>query len=368
MNVLNIEIYSLMIIAILAIDYYSKYKNKLGLNSYLYLFLIASLTLMSVLNLVANIFVLNDVILKAIMFSAAILAMFSSSCIYVYVKINMFEARRDVLKIFLGLGVYFVCYLMYLIYVFNIKDAIVIESFPYILRITNYNYALVLTNIPLMLLFIETLIRSIFRKYTIDFKLLLAFLIPILGIIFDLWHDQIMFWIPANILSLLIMYIYTNNNIIYIDPLTKLYNRKVLESNSFNRMLLKDKVGVFYIDVDDFKTINDTYGNDVGDELLKATGNILKNSVRKTDFAVRMGGDEFLIVTNLDKEERIEKVKSRINKAVDNYNTKNDIKISLSIGHGLYRKKEVSFDKLLSKIDDKMYKDKLKRKAKKRSR
>ena len=75
------------------------------------------------------------------------------------------------------------------------------------------------------------------------------------------------------------------------DTLTGAYNRRILNNiNSFSVVVL--------CDVDDFKGINDTYGHDVGDNVLKVVTKILMNNTRSTDIVCRYGGDEFLVVFN----------------------------------------------------------------------
>ena len=83
----------------------------------------------------------------------------------------------------------------------------------------------------------------------------------------------------------------------YRDPLTGLYNRRYLDR------LLEDTsaaeraaMNVIFFDVDDFKAVNDTHGHKVGDVVLRALGRRLQGLVREADSAVRLGGDEFLIV------------------------------------------------------------------------
>ncbi len=84
------------------------------------------------------------------------------------------------------------------------------------------------------------------------------------------------------------------------DPLTSLYNRYYLEEHleSILDKLNKQctETSVAFIDIDNFKIINDSYGHVTGDELLKALGEEINNRTRKTDYAFRYGGHEFLIV------------------------------------------------------------------------
>lgn len=84
------------------------------------------------------------------------------------------------------------------------------------------------------------------------------------------------------------------------DPLTKLYNRRVLEEvieGEIQRSLRSKRgLGVAIGDIDDFKKINDTYGHDCGDIVLKDLADVLRSKVRTSDIVGRWGGEEFLFV------------------------------------------------------------------------
>jgi diguanylate cyclase (GGDEF)-like protein len=75
------------------------------------------------------------------------------------------------------------------------------------------------------------------------------------------------------------------------DHLTGAYNRGIL-----SELILSPKDTIVYVDMDKFKTINDNYGHEIGDEILKLLVRTIKNNVRSSDCIVRMGGDEFLVV------------------------------------------------------------------------
>ena len=84
------------------------------------------------------------------------------------------------------------------------------------------------------------------------------------------------------------------------DPLTKLPNRRFLEAVYFEKVS-KDPVSYFplstvVVDIDHFKVINDSYGHDVGDEVLIQFTEIMKSAVRTTDIVARTGGEEFLVI------------------------------------------------------------------------
>jgi len=94
------------------------------------------------------------------------------------------------------------------------------------------------------------------------------------------------------------------------------------------------KISILFIDLDNFKKVNDTYGHDIGDEVLKKVANILKESVRETDIAARYGGEEFAIsFLGADEEDsyiKAEKIRKTIEKTI--FNDYPDLKISASIG------------------------------------
>jgi diguanylate cyclase (GGDEF)-like protein len=84
------------------------------------------------------------------------------------------------------------------------------------------------------------------------------------------------------------------------DPLTRLYNRRymdrILDNRERRAKRQGDSVGIILMDVDHFKTINDTYGHEMGDILLQNLGAFLKKHTRSEDFACRYGGEEFVLI------------------------------------------------------------------------
>ncbi len=87
---------------------------------------------------------------------------------------------------------------------------------------------------------------------------------------------------------------------IWTDPLTKLGNRRLLDERFDDIFRLQVEAGqdlaVVMLDVDNFKVINDTLGHKAGDEVLRFTGELLRQCLREQDLAVRVGGDEFLLI------------------------------------------------------------------------
>ena len=104
------------------------------------------------------------------------------------------------------------------------------------------------------------------------------------------------------------------------DSMTKLYNRRYFLEASVNIINIaqrdKNNMSILMLDIDKFKNINDTYGHDVGDNVIVVFANILKNNVRKSDLVCRWGGEEFIILlhhTNIDDAFKLaEKIRHEI--------------------------------------------------------
>ncbi|CAE09196.1 GGDEF domain-containing protein [Wolinella succinogenes] len=100
------------------------------------------------------------------------------------------------------------------------------------------------------------------------------------------------------------------------DPLTGLYNRKFLEEyiESATHQALRSKTtyAILMIDVDFFKMVNDTYGHDVGDQVISGLSNIIQNTIREADLAVRFGGEEFIVLLYNSAPEGAERVAQKI--------------------------------------------------------
>jgi diguanylate cyclase (GGDEF)-like protein len=89
------------------------------------------------------------------------------------------------------------------------------------------------------------------------------------------------------------------------DPLTELANRTMFQERLDHAFRVSQRgVAVLWIDLDHFKEVNDIYGHDVGDEMLVAVADRLRDVIRETDDIARVGGDEFAVVLpNLGKTE-----------------------------------------------------------------
>lgn len=145
----------------------------------------------------------------------------------------------------------------------------------------------------------------------------------------------------------------------YYDPLTGLSNRINLEVSFNGSVLNKDvKAALLYMDLDNFKFVNDTFGHSLGDELLVKVAENIKETVKEGYIAARLGGDEFMIlITDYEDLEEIELFADRLLKNFEpNFHIGNtSINISTSIGIALYPDNGRDFKELLKCADIAMY-------------
>jgi two-component system cell cycle response regulator len=106
------------------------------------------------------------------------------------------------------------------------------------------------------------------------------------------------------------------------DPLTGLYNRRYLDNHLnvlFNRSMARGRpLSVLITDIDRFKHVNDTYGHDGGDEVLREFANRVRSTIRGADLACRYGGEEFVVVMPDTSPEIAAAVAERLRAAIEN--------------------------------------------------
>ena len=151
------------------------------------------------------------------------------------------------------------------------------------------------------------------------------------------------------------------------DMLTGLYNRAGLYKGVQN---MKDDVAILFLDLDNFKPYNDTFGHDAGDIVLVGMANIFKEVTDKKGFVCRYGGDEFIIVAHTTDKETLEKmvheIYSRI-EAADGFvkelkeklgrdiSIDENKRLTVSIGIALRNESDKSIDDTIKRADDLMY-------------
>lgn len=146
----------------------------------------------------------------------------------------------------------------------------------------------------------------------------------------------------------------------HYDPLTNLPNRRSLH-NKLSKLIenqTKHKVAVLFMDLDNFKEINDSLGHEIGDKLLKMTADRLKIDVKEVDFVCRYGGDEFILMleniqSNIEVEERAKRIIEAFQEPFQFAGI--SWKISGSIGISIFPDDGADLAALIQKADNAMY-------------
>lgn len=147
-----------------------------------------------------------------------------------------------------------------------------------------------------------------------------------------------------------------------IDPLTGILNRRGLYVEA-TRALAQAKrqdapLAVLFIDLDCFKSINDTHGHCVGDVVLKEVATFLKKVVRASDIVTRPCGDEFIIILPASNLVVAEHVANKVTKRITSMVFAGKINVGLSVGVSSTSEGVCDFDELRRLADERMYKKK----------
>ncbi len=184
---------------------------------------------------------------------------------------------------------------------------------------------------------------------------------PSIGAILQLYFFGVsMIWM-GMLVSVFIIFINIQNNQIYLDSLTRVYNRRYIDNQlmSLARSYQRDgELFVFMIDVDDFKTVNDTYGHAVGDEALIAVAEVLKSACGRNHSIARFGGDEFIILGRCQKREEVKALTNEILRCLNEQNGRRSFPfaMSLSVGSSIYDPKlDRDVYTFMKRADEHMY-------------
>ncbi len=147
------------------------------------------------------------------------------------------------------------------------------------------------------------------------------------------------------------------------DGMTKLYNRRFLEEfiDTVMAQVKRDNetYHIFMIDIDFFKSVNDTYGHDVGDTIITAIGELLLKNTRESDLAIRYGGEEFVLLLHNATDEGALKVAQTIKQQFSeigfNVGEKEALHKTMSIGISKFPKDAPSIWKCIKYADNAMY-------------
>jgi len=146
------------------------------------------------------------------------------------------------------------------------------------------------------------------------------------------------------------------------DPLTGLYTRRAFDDKMEEEILVsartKKPFSLAILDIDHFKKINDTYGHQIGDEILKYVAHILKSSIREFDFVARYGGEEFAIIMPQTDKKTSLSILTNIRNIIKTYPPvieEKTINITLSIGLSEFPTEALSKSQIIRVSDERLY-------------
>ena len=148
---------------------------------------------------------------------------------------------------------------------------------------------------------------------------------------------------------------------VYLDPLTNIHNRHIFEELFKHELNMKKRYSqpssIIFFDIDDFKNINDEYGHNVGDEVLKSVVKFFKKKIRTVDTFIRWGGEEFIVfLPYTDKKESID-LADRLKQSLSQIVFDHDIRITCSFGVSVLQSDD-TYQSFIERADRAQYKSK----------
>ncbi|QMS84257.1 sensor domain-containing diguanylate cyclase [Candidatus Xianfuyuplasma coldseepsis] len=150
------------------------------------------------------------------------------------------------------------------------------------------------------------------------------------------------------------------------DELTQVFNRQFIEYQLITCIqeysTFGTPLGVLFIDIDHFKQVNDTYGHDVGDNVLKTVARTIALNLRREDYVGRYGGEEFIVilrdVNEIEMHNVAEKLRTLIRNTTTEINDESLIQVTVSIGASFYQQ-GLSKEAFIKQADSRMYQAKV---------
>lgn len=282
-----------------------------------------------------------------------------------YVDLKLFHDRSRMEKIYYKLSIPVALLLLSLIgnlkfkYYFYIDENYIYHRQPTVYIF--YFYMMVCVFYSILLYFYAKYVHG-----SVAFFPIYMFVIPILvcNIIQMLFYGVSLGWLGVS-LGCVALYMSLQQQKTYLDPLTGIYNRMYFAHVMYkiSRKNHKKSTNSYYgimIDINNFKSINDSFGHSAGDMALKDTANIFNSIASVNSNVFRYAGDEFIILTMSKDEKSVVKLENQLRAAVDEFNALDSrpYKLSFAIGHGKYNIGEDNTDSFFKKIDTAMYEDK----------
>ncbi len=171
-------------------------------------------------------------------------------------------------------------------------------------------------------------------------------------------------WSISSIV-IIFMFIVLQQRELFRDTLTGARNRRALHKSIKSYIKRKKHFSLIMIDLDLFKSINDTYGHAEGNYVLRVFVVLLQKVFNNTGVVVRIGGDEFSVLVDEMSSDRLESLIGKMVDVVDKFNRKRikPYTIKFSYAYGTYSDNTLSIEDFINEIDLKMYKNKKDRKT-----
>lgn len=219
---------------------------------------------------------------------------------------------------------------------------------------------------------IHCLIRLMNGKKTVPrrvvWELVGFYVIPVVGTLVSMPITGMPGTWTCAAVSIVLMYIDAQDREIVRDTLTGLNNRKTLPA-AFEDYARQSAPGsvlyLFMLDLDDFKSINDTFGHLVGDEALQAAARLFAQAVDgKRAMVARVGGDEFVILTMLSGEDGAMGFKRALQESMERYNAEHTLpyRLSTSVGYRAYIRGQ-NLEDFMARADEALYEEKRRKRA-----
>jgi len=140
----------------------------------------------------------------------------------------------------------------------------------------------------------------------------------------------------------------------YTDQLTGIFNRRGLLQYVKDKVF-KDNYSIVIIDIDKFKIVNDTYGHDIGDKVLKHLSQTVSKSIRENDVFARWGGEEFILLVKSSQLTVAQTIAEKLRVIIENETFPDVNKITISLGVSNFKNKNQSFDDVFKNADNALY-------------
>lgn len=194
-------------------------------------------------------------------------------------------------------------------------------------------------------------------------KLMSFYIVPFIGTLLTLPFSGMPGTWTCAAVSVILIYMNDQDNAILRDSLTGLNNRKTLKPTftAYVRQVTEGKnLFLFMMDLNNFKSINDTYGHPVGDQALVEAAHLITRSVSGTQaIVVRYGGDEFVVLTFFSGNASAETYEKQLKQSFTDWNQEHDFPYTLMVSIGWCRWHEgQTLEDMLANADQRLYEEK----------